>query len=67
MNYICNKDTIIIDPKFNQSLNNNDLQIISKFKKIIFSNYKLNKITFEYYKVKRFNDFKKKIKKKLSH
>ena len=36
--YIISKDTIIFDPKYNEHL---DINLISKYKKIIFSDYKL--------------------------
>ena len=37
--YITNKDTIIFSPEYNKPLDN---ELLSKYSRIIFSNYKLN-------------------------
>ena len=46
MKWIANSDTIIFDCEFNEKL---DIELISGYTKIIFSNYKLNEKLFEYY------------------
>ena len=46
LNWITNNDTIIFNPKFNAEL---DIGLISKYTKLIFSNYELNKELFESY------------------
>jgi len=46
MDYITNKDTIIFSPKFNTQL---DFNLLSNYKKIIFSNYKLCDNLFDAY------------------
>ena len=58
MKYISSTNTIIISPKFNEKLSNEYIKIISKFDKVIFSNYKLNDKLFEAYKNNKFNSFK---------
>ena len=60
MNYISNNNTIIIShDEFNEELTNEYLEIMSKFNKVIFSNYK---VIFNDYKL---NDklFTKKVNK----
>ena len=39
MNWITNTDTIIFDSEFNEKL---DINLISNYRKIIFSDYELN-------------------------
>ena len=46
MNWIVSSDTIIFDPEFNQKL---DIELISGYKIIIFSNFVLNERLFESY------------------
>ena len=45
-NYITNKDTIIFSPEWNGPL---DVELLSNYKKLIFSNHKLNDNLFEKY------------------
>ena len=59
-NYITNKDTIIFSPEWNNPL---DIELLSNYKKLIFSNYELNYNLFEKYELsddlfeKFFNQF----------
>ena len=46
MNWITNDDTIIFGPEFNKKL---DIELISGFTKLIFSNHELNEKLFEHY------------------
>ena len=50
MNYISKDDTIIIDPDFNEPLNDEHIAILSKYQKVIFSNFKLENSLFEAYR-----------------
>ncbi len=45
MNWIANEDTIIFDARFNTEL---DIELISNYSKLIFSDYELNEKIFEY-------------------
>ena len=49
MEYISSTDTIIISPEFNKELTNEHIEIISKFNKVIFSDFKLNDKLFKVY------------------
>jgi len=53
MDYITNEETIIFSPDFNKPL---DPAFLSNYKKIIFSNYKLDDNLFEAYENNNFND-----------
>ena len=53
--YITSKDTIIFDFKYNDPL---DINLISQYKKIIFSNYQLTDGICEAYENNIFNNFK---------
>ena len=55
MNYITNEDTIIFSPEFDDLL---DIELISNYKKLIFSNYILNDKLFEAYESNNFNNLK---------
>ena len=55
MEYITKNDTIIFAPQFNKKLDNN---LICIYKKIIFSNYKLNEDLFDVYLNDNFYDLK---------
>ena len=46
MNYIANSDTIIFAPEFNDEL---DINLITNYTKLIFSDYKLNERLFNMY------------------
>ena len=48
-------DTIIFDPEYNDLL---DMNLISQYKKIIFSDYQLSKGICEAYENNNFNNFK---------
>ena len=52
--YITSKDTIIFEPKYNKLL---DINLISQYKKIIFSNYQLSKGICKAYENNIFNNF----------
>ena len=54
MSWMSNSDTIIFAPEFNCKL---DLKLVSSYKKIIFSNYKLNDDIIEKYTNNDFYDF----------
>ena len=60
MNYITNDDTIIFDSEFNEEL---DTELISGFKKLIFSDYELNERLFEHYANNNFCGLKYEINK----
>ena len=45
-NYITNEDTIIFSPHYNESI---DINLLSQYNKIIFSDYKLSEELFEKY------------------
>ena len=47
--------TIIIDPKFNEPLNDEHIELLSKYKKVIFSNYSLSKTLYDSYEKNEFN------------
>lgn len=54
MDYIAKDNTIIFTPDYNNDL---DIDLLSKFNKLIFSNYKLNNKLFEVYgNLKCFDD-----------
>ena len=53
--YITKNDTIIFSPEFNKPLNQ---EILSNYKKIIFSSYELNDGLFEAYENNNFNGLK---------
>ncbi len=55
MNWIANTDTIIFDYEFNTKLN---IELISGYSKLIFSNYELNEQLFEHYLNNNFNNLK---------
>jgi len=46
LNYITNEDTIIFSPYYNKPI---DINLLSQYNKIIFSNYELNEKLFEKY------------------
>ena len=50
MNYICDENTIIIDPEFNEELSSEYLSILSNYKHVVFSGYKLCKSLLKKYK-----------------
>ncbi len=52
MKWISNDDTIIFDPEFNEKL---DIELISGYKKLIFSNYELDEKIFQRYANDNFN------------
>ena len=52
MNYIINDDTIIFNIEFDEEL---DTELISGYKKLIFSDYVLNERIFEHYANNDFN------------
>ena len=52
MSWIANDDTIIFNSDFNEKL---DIELISRYKIIIFSDYVLNKKLFEFYENNKFN------------
>ena len=58
MEYISSTSTIIISPEFNEILTNEHIEIISKFNKVIFSDFKLNDKLFKVYENKEngYND-----------
>ena len=45
-NYVTNEDTIIFSPHYNELI---DINLLSQYNKIIFSNYELNEKLFEKY------------------
>ena len=47
MEYISLTNTIIISPEFNEELTDENLKIMSKFNKVIFSDYELNDELFD--------------------
>jgi len=47
LNYITNEDTIIFSPYYNEPI---DINLLSQYNKIIFSDYELNEELFEKYK-----------------
>ena len=49
MEYIQSSNTIIISPYFNEVLTNEYIDIISKYNKVIFSDFKLNNKLFKEY------------------
>ena len=49
MKYISKDDTIIINPEFNEPLNDEHIAILSKYQKVIFSDYLLTDELFESY------------------
>ena len=51
MEYITKEDTIIFTNEYNDAL---DTDLISKYKKLIFSNYELNYDLFERYENSKF-------------
>ena len=53
MNYITKDDTIIFAPHFNSEL---DINLLSKFNKLIFSDYELNDKLFEVYENNNFEN-----------
>ncbi len=53
MKYISNCDTIIFDPEFNDEL---DVNLISNYTKLIFSDFALDEKLFEYYSNNNFKD-----------
>jgi len=58
MKYQSNNYIIIISPDFNDNLNESNIKILCDFKKIIFSNYKLDDNLFELYRNNNFNNTK---------
>ncbi len=55
MNYIANCDTIIFNPEFNDEL---DIELISNYTKLIFSDYVLDEQLFEHYSNNNFEGLK---------
>ena len=55
MNYITKEDTIIFSPYFNENL---DINLISGYAKLIFSNYVLDDKLFEDYENNNFNSLR---------
>ena len=56
MEYIQSSNTIIISHKFNKKLTDENLKFISKFNKVIFSDYKLNNLLFKAYENYKLNN-----------